>query len=53
MSVVSEITSLNLDKTVEKKLKSAGIYTAEALREAGSKDAASRHRLRQRKTFDE
>ncbi|MDR3121597.1 MAG: TfoX/Sxy family protein [Clostridiales bacterium] len=39
---MSEITSLNLGKTIEKKLKSVGICTAEALRETGSKEAVFR-----------
>jgi DNA transformation protein len=42
MAVMSKIISLNLGRTMEKKLKSVGIYTAEALREVGSKEAAFR-----------
>ncbi|MDR3355475.1 MAG: TfoX/Sxy family protein [Synergistaceae bacterium] len=36
---MAEITSLNLGNTMEKKLKSVGICSAEALREVGSKGA--------------
>ena len=43
---MAEITSLNLGKTMEKKLKSVGICSAEALREAGSKEAAFRLKAR-------
>ncbi|MDR1822121.1 MAG: TfoX/Sxy family protein [Oscillospiraceae bacterium] len=39
---MAEITSLKLGKTMEKKLRSVGIYTAEALREIGSKEAVFR-----------
>jgi len=39
---MSAITSLNLGKTMEKKLKTIGIYSAEALREIGSKEAVFR-----------
>jgi DNA transformation protein len=39
---VAAITSLNLGKTMEKKLKSVGIHSAEALREIGSKEAVCR-----------
>ncbi|GHV38951.1 hypothetical protein FACS1894187_18350 [Synergistales bacterium] len=39
---MAEITSLNLGKTIEKKLKSVGIYSAESLREVGSKEAVFR-----------
>jgi DNA transformation protein len=43
---MAEITSLNLGKTMEKKLKSVGICSAEALREAGSKEAVFRLKAR-------
>ncbi|MDR2180147.1 MAG: TfoX/Sxy family protein [Synergistaceae bacterium] len=43
---MAEITSLNLGKTMEKKLKSVGIYSAEALREVGSKEAVFRLKAR-------
>ena len=39
---MTAITSLNLGKTMEKKLKDVGIDSAEALREVGSKEAVFR-----------
>jgi DNA transformation protein len=39
---VAEITSLNLGKAMDKKLKSVGICSAEALQEIGSKEAVFR-----------
>ncbi|MDR3037986.1 MAG: TfoX/Sxy family protein, partial [Candidatus Adiutrix sp.] len=39
---MAEITSLNLGKTMEKKLKSVGIHSAESLREVGSEEAVFR-----------
>ena len=43
---MTEITSLNLGKTMEKKLKSVGIYSAESLREIGSREAVFRLKAR-------
>ena len=42
MDNMAEITSLNLGKTMEKKLKSVGIHSAESLREVGSEEAVFR-----------
>ena len=43
---MAEITSLNLGKTMEKKLKSVGINSAEDLRETGSEEAVFRLKAR-------
>lgn len=42
---MAELTSLKLGKTMEKKLHSVGIYSAEELKELGSKEAVSRYHL--------
>ena len=39
---MAELTSLGLGKTMEKKLRSVGIHSAEALTEIGSKQAVFR-----------
>ena len=39
---MAEVTSLGLGKTMEKKLRAAGIHSAEELKEIGSKQAGFR-----------
>lgn len=39
---MAELTSLGLGKTMEKKLHSVGIHTAEELKELGSRETVSR-----------